>query len=80
MAHKLRTVIFFFMSFSLSRSTCHSTLDTRPSSLDHLISPVQHRLWNRQSDLLCRLQVHIELKLRRLFRRRVVVGFSTKNE
>jgi hypothetical protein len=33
MALKANPVIFFFMSFSLSRSTCHSTLDTRPSSL-----------------------------------------------
>ena len=29
-AQRVSTVIFFFMSISLSRSACHSTLDTRP--------------------------------------------------
>src|SRR5262244_4465921 len=28
MAQRVRTVIFFFMLFSLPRSTCHSTLNT----------------------------------------------------
>ena len=39
---RVKNVIFFFMSFSLSRSTCHSTHDTHPFSLDHLIRPEQH--------------------------------------
>src|SRR5262245_57599315 len=66
MAQRVRTVIVFFMCFSLSRSTCHSTLDTRPFLLDHLIRSYQHIRRNRQADLLCRLEVDDELELRRL--------------
>ena len=39
MAQRARMAIFLFMSFSRSRSTCHSTLDTRPFLLDHFIRP-----------------------------------------
>src|SRR5947208_1978904 len=66
MAQRVRTVIFFFMWFSLSRSTCHSTLDTRPFSLDHLIRPHQYIGRNGQADLFGSFQVDDELKLRRL--------------
>jgi hypothetical protein len=34
--------------------------------LDHLVCPVQHRLRNRQADLLGRLEVYHQLELRRL--------------
>jgi hypothetical protein len=35
-------------------------------SFDDSICPKQHRLRNRQADLLCRLQIDHELKFRRL--------------
>ena len=54
------------MSFSLSRCTCHSTLDTRPFSLDHLVRPRQHVRRNRQADLLGGFEIDDQLKLRRL--------------
>jgi hypothetical protein len=40
----------------------HRRLVVLPS-LDHLICPVQHCLWNRQADLLRRLQINHQLKL-----------------
>jgi hypothetical protein len=43
--------MFFFMFFSLSRSTCHSTLDTRPFSRDYFIRPREHFGRNCQADL-----------------------------
>ena len=41
-AQRVRTVIFFFMSFSLFLSTCHSTPETRPFSLDDCVSSHSH--------------------------------------
>ena len=64
-------MIFILMSFSLSRSTCHSTLDTRPVSFDHLVRPVQHGLRNRHTDLLRGFKIEHQLKLRRLLDRQV---------
>jgi hypothetical protein len=40
-------------------------------SLDHLIRPVQHGLRNRQTDLLCRLEINHQLKLRGLLHRKI---------
>ena len=65
MVQSVRTLIFLVMFFS-ALSTRHSTLDTRPFSLDHLVRPIQQRLRDRQADLLCRLEIDDELKLRRL--------------
>ena len=70
-AHRVRTVIFFFMSLSLSRSTRYSTLDTRPFSLDHLIRPREHFRRNGQADLLRCFQVDHKLKLRCLLHRQI---------
>src|SRR5499426_1315479 len=50
-ADRVRTVIFLFMFFS-ALSTRHSTLDTRPFLLNHLIRSRQHVGRNRQADLL----------------------------
>jgi hypothetical protein len=36
---------------------CLDPLVTRPFSFDHLVCPEQHRLRNRQPDLLSRLQI-----------------------
>jgi hypothetical protein len=38
-AQRATTVLFLFMSFPLPLSTCHSTLDTRPFSLNHFSRP-----------------------------------------
>ena len=54
-AQRVRTVIFFFMSFSLSPSARHSTPDTRPFSLDQPSRPGEHLRRNRHADLLGRL-------------------------
>jgi hypothetical protein len=35
-------------------------------SFDHLIRSIQHRLWNRQADLLRRLEINHQLELCRL--------------
>ena len=40
-------------------------------SLDHLIRPIQHRLWNRQTDLLGRLEIDHQLEFRRLLDRKI---------
>src|SRR5262249_42097675 len=65
-AQRVRMVNFFFMAFSMPRSTCPSTLDTRPFSFDHPVRPRQHIRWNRQADQLRCLQIDDELKLLRL--------------
>jgi hypothetical protein len=39
-------------------------------SLDHLVCSVQHRLWDRHTDLLRRLQIDHQLELRWLLYRR----------
>src|SRR5262249_51770645 len=62
---------FLFMSFSSSRSTCQSTLDTHPFSFNHLIRPRQHVGRNRQTDLLRCLEIDDELKLGRLLNGKV---------
>jgi hypothetical protein len=41
------------------------------SSLDHFIGSIQHRLRNGQTDLLCRLKVYHQLKLRGLLHRQI---------
>ena len=69
MASNARNICF--MCFSLSRSTRHSTLDTRPLSLDHLIRSVQHGLWNRQVERFRCFQIDNELKLRWLLDRQI---------
>src|SRR4029453_13212966 len=61
----VRTVILLFMAFSLSRSTCHSTRDTRSFSLDHLIRAREKLRRKCQSDLFRCLQVDHKLKLDR---------------
>src|SRR5262249_12332372 len=71
MAQRVRTVIFFFMSFSMSPSAHHSTLLTLPFSLDHLISPITPRLRNRQADLLGSFQIDHPLELRGLLHRQI---------
>src|SRR5215813_4675281 len=65
-AQRVRMVNFFFMAFSMPRSTCPSTLDTRPFSFDHPVRPRQHIRWNRQADQLRCFQIDDELKLLRL--------------
>src|SRR4029453_4277449 len=67
MAQRVRTVRFFFICFSLSRSTRHSTLDTRPFSFDQPIRSGEHLRRNRKPDLLCRFQIYHQLELRGLF-------------
>ena len=42
-----------------------------PKSLDHLIRPIQHRLRDRQADLLGRLEIDHQLELRRLLDRQI---------
>src|SRR4030095_16030233 len=69
MALRARTLIFFFMSFS--RSTCHSTLATRPFSLDHLVRSRQHIRWDHKADLLGGFQIDDELELRGLLNRKL---------
>src|SRR5215510_7614418 len=39
--------------------------------LDHLVRPVQHRLWNREAERFRRLEINHELKLGWLFNRQV---------
>ena len=58
MAQRVRTVIFFFMSFASEQ------LST--PLLNHFIRPRQHIRRNRQTDLLCRFEIDDELELRRL--------------
>src|SRR5882724_10726697 len=53
-----------------SVQSCHRRL-VFPPSLEHLIRSVKHRLRDRETDLLRRLQVNYELKLRRLLHRQV---------
>ena len=59
----LREIYFMFFS---ALSTRHSTLDTRPFSLDQLVRPSEHLRRNRQADLLRGLEINYKLKLRRL--------------
>src|SRR5215510_4414687 len=66
-----RAMILFFISFSLSPATRHSTLATPPFSLDHPVRPVQQRLRNRHADLFRRFQIDHQLKLRRLLDRKI---------
>src|SRR5262249_12737546 len=66
MAQGIRTVTFPFMFVSIV-STCHSTLDTRPSSFDDPIRPRQHLRWNRQAYLVGGFEIDDELELYRLF-------------
>jgi hypothetical protein len=40
-------------------------------SFDHLIRPLEHSVWNRQSDLFRRFEVDDEFKLRGLLHRQV---------
>src|SRR5437870_12495317 len=47
------------------------SIDHGNLSLDHFICPIQHRLWNRQTDLLRSLQVDDQLELCRCFHRKV---------
>jgi hypothetical protein len=51
--------VFFSVTMPLS-------LDTRHFSLDNLIRSRQHVGWNRQADLLGRLEIDHQLKLRGL--------------
>src|SRR5262245_42323223 len=47
---------------------------SRPSPYalpDHLVRPIQQRLWNRHADLLRRLEIDHQLELRRLFHRQI---------
>src|SRR6266576_2746984 len=62
MAQRLRTAIFFFMSFEVSAF--------KPL-LDHLIRPRQHIRWNRLADLLRCFQIDDELELCRLLDRQL---------
>ena len=55
-AQRVRTAIFFFMSFAVS--------NVEPL-LNDFISPIQQRLRNGHADLLGRLQIEHQLKLRR---------------
>jgi hypothetical protein len=55
-----------YYSLTTGSLTRHSTLATRPSSLDYFVRPVQHRLWNCEADLLGGFQIDDELKLLRL--------------
>src|SRR5262249_9759962 len=66
MAQSVRTVIFLVMFFS-ALSTRHSTLDTRPFSLDPPVRSRQNIRRNRQADLLGRFQIDDEFELHRLF-------------
>src|SRR5262249_2418789 len=68
-----RTVIFLIMSFYLS---IHLSLDTPAFLLDHLTSPIQQRLRNRQANLLRCFQIDDEFKLRRLLHRQIA-GLGT---
>src|SRR5262245_45923460 len=61
---RVRAVNFLFMVISMSRSTCYSTLDTRPFSLDYPIRPREHFWRNCQTNLFRCLQVDDEFKLR----------------
>ena len=70
-ALSVRTVIFFFISFSLPRFTCHSTLDTRFFSLDYPVCSHQHVGRNRQADLLGGFQIDDELEFLRLLHREI---------
>jgi len=45
--------------------------DTNPVSLDHLIRSNQHLLWDRNADLLRRLQIDHQIQLRRLLHRKI---------
>ena len=63
-AQRVRTVIFIFMYSSPSRSTRHSTLGTRPFSLDQPARPREHLRWYRQADLLGCREIHYELVAR----------------
>src|SRR6266850_1740106 len=71
MALSVRSVIVFFMVPSLSPSTRHSTLDTRPFSFDHPIRSRQNIRRNRQPDLLGRFEIDDELELLRLLYREI---------
>ena len=64
MAHKCKDgKCFSSCSLSRLRSSCHSSLDTRPFSFDHLVRSRQHIRRNRQADLLGRFQIDDQLKL-----------------
>src|SRR6185295_9032573 len=63
-----RAMISFLMLFSLRLFTA---LDTRPSSLNHLIRPRQHVRRNSHTHFLCRLQIDHELEFRRLLHGKV---------
>src|SRR5437867_4039204 len=47
------------------------SIDHGNLSLDHFICPIQHRLWNRQTDLLRRLKIDDQLELPRPLHRQV---------
>jgi|RhiMetdeSRZDD1v2_1073273.scaffolds.fasta_scaffold358749_2 hypothetical protein len=56
---------FFFIHFCLS---CPSPDASRANALlDDFIRPVKHRLWDRQADQVCCLEVDDKLELCRLF-------------
>src|SRR6266850_7680689 len=50
--------------------SCDSPLSV-PSLLNHLIRPLKHANWNCKTNLLCRLEVNDEFKLRCLRYRQV---------
>ena len=52
----------------------HSTLDTRPFSLDQPTRPGEHLRRNRQADLLGRLEIDDKLELLRLLHRSGLLG------
>src|SRR5687768_3909683 len=58
----------------LYRLTPHASLASR--LFDHPVRTVQHRLWNREPDLLRRFQIDNQLELGWLFYRQVS-GFGT---
>src|SRR5512147_2328157 len=70
MTQKVKNVIFFFIS-SLSRSTRHLTLDTCLFSLDHSVRSRQNIRWDRQTNLIRRLEINDQLKLHRLLDREI---------
>src|SRR5206468_12008944 len=53
-------------SFFSSRLSPHGS-----RLLDHLIRPLKHADWNRQTNLFCRLKVDDEFKLRCLLHRQI---------
>ena len=66
------------MSFWVSRSTSHSTLDTRPFLLDHRVRPRQHVRRNRETNLLSGFEIDDELELRPVRTSPELLGFERK--